>query len=160
MTKGELFATYALPIIAAAVTALAGFLGAQLKGLYQKYINDKTKESVVRTCVKAVEQLYHDLGGPKKLEKAKEGIEAMLNEKGIPITELEMNLLIEAVVSEFNYGFAKASEVSGLDTPSLVEKEPEAPEYKIVSDTIKLEDLNLKLEDLNLGYSEEEGPSM
>lgn len=140
MTKGELFATYALPIIAAAVTALAGFLGAQLKGLYQKYVNDKTKESVVRTCVKAVEQLYHDLGGPEKLEKAKEGIEDMLNEKGIPITELEMNLLIEAVVSEFNYGFAKAGEVPGLDTPSLVEKTTEPP----------------KAEE----YSEEEGASL
>ena len=160
MTNGEIFATYALPIIAAAITALAGFLGAQLKGLYQKYVNDKTKEAVVRTCVKAVEQLYHDLGGPEKLKKAKEAIEEMLNEKGIPITELEMNLLIEAVVSEFNYGFAKASEVSGLDTPSLVEKEPEAPEYKIVSDTIKLEDLNLKSEDLNLGYSEDKGASL
>lgn len=140
MTKGEIFATYALPVIAAAVTALAGFLGAQLKSLYQKYINDKTKEAVVRTCVKAVEQLYHDLGGPEKLEKAKEGIEEMLNEKGIPITELEMNLLIEAVVSEFNYGFAKASEVSGLDAPSLVEKTPAPP----------------KTEE----YSEEEGASL
>ena len=125
MTIGELFVTYALPIIAAAVTALAGFLGAQLKSLYQKYVNDKTKESVVRTCVKAVEQLYHDLGGPEKLEKAKEGIEDMLNEKGIPITELEMNLLIEAVVSEFNYGFAKAGEVPKSDTPAVKEKTPQ-----------------------------------
>lgn len=140
MTKGELFATYALPIIAAAVTALAGFLGAQLKSLYQKYINDKTKESVVRTCVKAVEQLYHDLGGPEKLEKAKEGIEDMLNEKGIPITELEMNLLIEAVVSEFNYGFAKAGKVPKLDTPAVEEKTPQ-------NDSITL-------------YSEEEGASL
>lgn len=140
MNKGELFANYALPIIAAAVTALAGFLGAQLKSLYQKHINDKTKESVVRTCVKAVEQLYHDLGGPEKLEKAKEGIADMLNEKGIPITELEMNLLIESVVSEFNYGFAKTSEVSGLGTPSLVEKTTEPP----------------KAEE----YSEEEGASL
>ena len=140
MTKGELFATYALPIIAAAVTALAGFLGAQLKGLYQKYINDKTKESVVRTCVKAVEQLYHDLGGPEKLEKAKEGIEDMLNEKGIPITELEMNLLIEAVVSEFNYGFAKAVEAPKSDTPAVEEKTPQ-------NDSITL-------------YSEEEGASL
>ena len=140
MTKGELFATYALPIIAAAVTALAGFLGAQLKGLYQKHINDKTKESVVRTCVKAVEQLYHDLGGPEKLEKAKEGIEDMLNEKGIPITELEMNLLIEAVVSEFNYGFAKAGEVPKSDTPAVEEKTPQ-------NDSITL-------------YSEEEGASL
>ena len=140
MNKGELFATYALPIIAAAVTALAGFLGAQLKSLYQKYVNDKTKESVVRTCVKAVEQLYHDLGGPEKLEKAKEGIEDMLNEKGIPITELEMNLLIEAVVSEFNYGFAKAGEVPKSDTPAVEEKTPQ-------NDSITL-------------YSEEEGASL
>ena len=143
MTKGEIFATYALPIIAAAVTALAGFLGAQLKGLYQKYINDKTKESVVRTCVKAVEQLYHDLGGPEKLEKAKEGIEDMLNEKGIPITELEMNLLIEAVVSEFNYGFAKAGDVPKLDTPSLVGDSSAAPQN-----------------DSPAAYSEEEGASL
>ena len=143
MTKGEIFATYALPIIAAAVTALAGFLGSQLKGLYQKYINDKTKESVVRTCVKAVEQLYHDLGGPEKLEKAKEGIEDMLNEKGIPITELEMNLLIEAVVSEFNYGFAKAGDVPKLDTPSLVGDSSAAPQN-----------------DSPAAYSEEEGASL
>ena len=140
MTKGELFATYALPIIAAAVTALAGFLGAQLKSLYQKYINDKTKESVARTCVKAVEQLYHDLGGPEKLEKAKEGIADMLNEKGIPITELEMNLLIEAVVSEFNYGFAKAGEVPKSDTPAVEKETPQ-------NDSITL-------------YSEEEGASL
>lgn len=140
MTKGEIFATYALPVIAAAVTALAGFLGAQLKGLYQKYINDKTKESVVRTCVKAVEQLYHNLSGPEKLEKAKDGVVEMLNEKGIPISDLEMNLLIEAVVSEFNYGFAKAGDVPKLDTRSLVEKTSEPP----------------KAEE----YSEEEGASL
>lgn len=124
MTKGEIFANYVLPVLAAAVTALAGFLGAQLKSLYQKYINDKTKESVVRTCVKAVEQLYHDLNGAEKLERAKQGIAEMLNEKGIPISALEMNMLIESVVSEFNYGFAKASEVSDSDTPALKMEEP------------------------------------
>ena len=143
MTKGEIFANYALPVIAAAVTALAGFLGAQLKSLYQKYINDKTKEAVVRTCVKAVEQLYHDLSGPEKLEKAKDGVVEMLNEKGIPISDLEMNLLIEAVVSEFNYGFAKASEVSGLGTPSLVGDSSAAPQN-----------------DNPAAYSEEEGASL
>ena len=143
MTKGEIFATYALPVIAAAVTALAGFLGAQLKGLYQKYINDKTKESVVRTCVKAVEQLYHDLSGPEKLEKAKDGVVEMLNEKGIPISDLEMNLLIEAVVSEFNYGFAKAGDVPKLDTPEAAGDSSAAPQN-----------------DSPAAYSEEEGASL
>lgn len=107
----EIFTTYLLPVIAAALTAVAGYFGAQIKKLYEKYVNDKVKQDVVRTCVKAAEQLYHDLGGPEKLRKAQEGIREMLDEKGIPISDLELNMLIESVVSEFNYGFAKASEV-------------------------------------------------
>ena len=111
--KYEIISNYLLPVIAAAVTGLAGFIGMQLKKIYQKHVDDKTKEAVVRTCVKAVEQLYHDLGGPEKLEKAKDGIQEMLKEKGIAISELEMDLLIESVVSEFNYGFNTA--VRSLD---------------------------------------------
>lgn len=127
MTHETFFATYALPAIIALLTAAAGFIGTQIKKLYEKYINDKTKEAVVRTCVKAAEQLYHDLSGPEKLEKAKEGVVEMLNEKGIPISDLEMNLLIESVVSEFNYGFAKAADVPKSDTPPLPADEPEPP---------------------------------
>ena len=104
MSKAEIFSAYVLPVIVAIATALAGFIGTQLKGIYNKYVNDKTKEAVVRTCVKAAEQLYHDLSGPEKLKKAQEGAVEMLNEKGIPISELEMNLLIESAVAEFNYG--------------------------------------------------------
>lgn len=125
MSREEMFSAYLLPAIVAVVTALAGMLGAQIKALYQRWVNDKTKEAVVRTCVKAAEQLYHDLSGAEKLQKAQEGVVQMLNEKGIPISELEMNLLIEAVVSEFNYGFAKASEaeapVTGAETAETEE---------------------------------------
>ena len=118
MSHEEIFGAYVLPAIVSLLAAAAAFVGAQLKRLYEKYINDKTKQSVVRTCVKAAEQLYHDLSGPEKLLKAQEGVVQMLNEKGIPISELEMNLLIEAVVSEFNYGFAKAADVPESDTPA------------------------------------------
>ena len=104
MTKEEVFSAYLLPALVAIVTALAGFVGAQIRGLYQRYVNDRIKQSVVQTCVKAVEQLYHDLGGPEKLEKAQEGIRQMLEEKGIPMSQLEMEMLIESVVAEFNYG--------------------------------------------------------
>lgn len=106
MSREELFSAYLLPAIVAVATALAGMVGAQIRALYQRWVNDKTKEAVVRTCVKAAEQLYHDLSGAEKLARAQEGVVEMLNEKGIPISELEMNLLIESVVSEFNYGFA------------------------------------------------------
>ena len=113
MTKAEMFSTYVLPVLAAMLTALAGFLGTQIKALYQRWVDDKTKEAVVRTCVKAVEQLYHDLGGPEKLEKAREGIRQMLEEKGVFISQLEMDLLIESVVAEFNYGLGAEG---GADT--------------------------------------------
>ena len=111
MSKEEIFGAYVLPAIVSLLAAAAAFVGNQLKRLYEKYINDKTKQSVVRTCVKAVEQLYHDLGGPEKLEKAKASAVEMLNEKGIPITDLELSMLIESAVSEFNYGFAQTVEV-------------------------------------------------
>ena len=104
MTHAELLGSYVLPVLAAVLTALAGFVGTQLKNLYRRWVDDKTKEAVVRTCVKAVEQLYRDVGGPEKLERAREGIRQMLEEKGIPISQLEMDLLIESVVSEFNRG--------------------------------------------------------
>lgn len=123
--KYELLMSYLLPVIGAALTALAGFLGAQLKKIYQKYVDDRTKEAVVRTCVKAVEQLYHDLKGAEKLERAKEGVRQMLEEKGIPISELEMDMLIESVVSEFNYGFNKTVENTtpqSLDSASPPDK--------------------------------------
>lgn len=111
MSKEEIFGAYVLPAIVSLLAAAAAFVGAQIKRLYEKYINDKTKQSVVRTCVKAVEQLYHDLGGPEKLEKAKASAVEMLNEKGIPITDLELSMLIESAVSEFNYGFSQTVEV-------------------------------------------------
>lgn len=122
MSREELFSAYLLPAIVAVATALAGMVGAQIRALYQRWINDKTKEAVVRTCVKAAEQLYHDLSGAEKLQKAQEGVVEMLNEKGIPISELEMNLLIESVVSEFNYGFAKAGEVEASKSETETEE--------------------------------------
>ena len=104
MSKEEIFSVYVLPAVVAVITALAGFVGAQIKTLYQRYVNDRIKRDAAQTCVKAAEQLYHDLGGPEKLKKAQEGVRQMLEEKGIPISELEMNLLIESAVAEFNYG--------------------------------------------------------
>lgn len=136
MGNAEIFNTYLVPVIIAALTAVAGFIGTQLKKLYQKYVNDKTKEAVVRTCVKAAEQLYHDLSGAEKLKKAQEGIVEMLNEKGIPISELELNLLIESVVSEFNYGFGVKDKTVGkeLESSHTVVEEPENENELIYSE--------------------------
>ena len=96
----QFISEYGATILYAIVTGVAGYIGLQIKSIYQKYINDKTKEKVVRTVVKAVKQLYSDLNGEEKLAKAISNITEMLAEKGIAITELEIRMLIEAAVEE------------------------------------------------------------
>ncbi len=93
---------YATTILYAVVTAIAGYIGVVLKNLYQKYVNDKTKKDVAKTVVSAVEQLYKDLHGQEKYDKAVEAMSEMLSEKGIAISEIEIKMLIEAAVNEFN----------------------------------------------------------
>lgn len=78
------------------LTALARYLGVVVKQLCTKYINDKTKQSVAKTVVRAVEQIYTDLHGEEKLNKALIAASEMFAEEGITITELEMRMLIEA----------------------------------------------------------------
>ena len=97
----ELLQPYLMEIIVTILTAIATYIGTKIKKIYEEKVNDDTKRKVVSTVVKAVEQLYKDLNGEEKLEKAQENIVEMLNEKGIMITELEMNMLIEEVCNSF-----------------------------------------------------------
>ncbi len=104
----EFINEYGTTIIYAILTALAGYLGIWIKSLYTKYINDKTKKDVVITCVKAVEQLYKDMHGEEKYNEVVNSASEMLAIKGITISELEIKMLIEAALAEFNDAFAKA----------------------------------------------------
>jgi LL-H family phage holin len=101
----DFLSQYGMIFIYTLLTAVFGFLGAKLKKILENREDENTKEKVVRTCVKAVEQLYKDLDGPEKLQKAKENITAMLSSKGIDISDIEMDMLIEACVAEFNFNF-------------------------------------------------------
>ncbi len=98
---------YGTTILYAILTAIGGYLGIWAKKLYTKYVNDKTKQAVAKTVVQAVEQLYKDLRGEEKLEKALEAASDMLTERGITVTDLELRILIEAAVGEFNKAFEK-----------------------------------------------------
>ena len=100
---------YGVEIIMAILTAIAGYIGVVVKNLYTKFVNDKTKESVVKTVVQGVEQIYKDLHGDEKLAKAIEAATEMLNEKNIAITEFELRMMIEAAVAEFNKAFEKTA---------------------------------------------------
>lgn len=100
---------YGMDILYTIVMAVVGYVGIVLKNLYQKYVNDATKKAVVKTCVQAVEQIYTDLHGQDKFNKVVESASEMLNEKGITITDIELKMLIEAAVGEFNKVFEDKS---------------------------------------------------
>ena len=98
---------YGTSILYTVLTAIFGYVGIVAKNLYTKYINDKTKQSVVKTVVQGVEQMYKDLRGDEKLDKALEAASEMLEEKGIAISGFELRMLIEAALAEFNGAFNK-----------------------------------------------------
>lgn len=106
----EFIAEYGTTILYALLTALAGYVGIAIKNLYKKIVNDKTKRNVVKTCVKAVEQLYKELHGEEKYEKCVEACTEMLAERGLSITEIELKMLIESAVGEINKAIAEVEE--------------------------------------------------
>lgn len=103
----EFINTYGLQLMYMLVTAVFGYLGIVAKRMVEKYLNDKTKRDVAKTAVQFVEQVYKDLHGPEKLAEAMKAASAMLAEKGITVTELELKVLLEAALAEFNKAFDK-----------------------------------------------------
>lgn len=101
----EFISTYGVTILYAILTTVASYIGVELKKIYTKYVNDKIKQDAAKTVVKAVEQLYTDLHGEEKYQKALESFSSMLADKNIYISELEMRMLIEAAVIELKYSF-------------------------------------------------------
>ena len=103
----EFLNQYGMQILYTAVMAIAGYLGIVVKNLATKYINDKTKKDVAKSAVQFVEQVYKDLHGEEKLNEALQAASEMLLEKNITVTSLELRVLIEAAVAEFNNAFGK-----------------------------------------------------
>lgn len=101
----DFFAEYFKEILGIIITALVTWLGHEFKKLYTKYINTKIKKDVVNTVVTAVEQIYKDIHGAEKLDKALAAASEMLAAEGVPVTELELKMLIEAAVGSFNGAF-------------------------------------------------------
>lgn len=128
----EIMNNYLQQIVLLLILALAGWLGVQVKNLYKKYITTKIKQSVCRTAVRFVEQIFRDIHGPEKLAEAMAKASELLAEKGITISESELVAMIEAAVNEFNNAFAKGAAGSGKHetgapaiAPAAEDPEPE-----------------------------------
>ena len=103
----NIISVYLNQILLAVFLAVSAWLAVQAKNLYRRYINTETKEKVVRSVVRFVEQVYIDLHGPEKLSQAMEKASEILEGYGITISESELIAMIEAAVNEFNNAFKK-----------------------------------------------------
>lgn len=118
-----------LPILATFFTGVCTYLAAKIKTVYEQKSQNATTKQVIDDTVRFVEQVYSDLKGPEKLEKAVEQASTVLNSKGITITEAEINMLIESAVYGLNEGWfssdttdtAEISDTTETDTETKTE---------------------------------------
>lgn len=99
-----------VPIVITLLTALVGYLSTKLEKWFEKKEQGKIKKSDAENVVKFVEQAYKGLSGTDKYQKALESLSEMLEQKGIPVTDLELRVLIESCVAEFNKPWEKTTE--------------------------------------------------
>ena len=99
-----------LPILATFLTGLFTYIGTRLKNAYEQKVNTETAKVVVENAVRFVEQVYKDLHGKEKLEKAVEQVSQILASKGINLSEAEINILIESAVYGLNEGWFELKE--------------------------------------------------
>lgn len=118
----EFISNYGSEILLTVITGFFAFLGTALKKIVEDFVKDKEKKEIIKNVVKSVEQMYKNLHGTDKLEKAMENASAMLCAKGINVTELELMTLIESAVCEFNDAFNKASWQKGIEEATSCEE--------------------------------------
>jgi hypothetical protein len=95
------FLTQLVPILLSLVLTIVGAIASFVGFKANQFLADKTKRDIVESAVMFVEQVGKSLGSEEKFEKAKEMVIAALNEKGIKISDVEVQMLIEAAVYNF-----------------------------------------------------------
>lgn len=118
MEYNELINSLMPYIISAAATVLAA-VGAWLGTKVKAWLDTKEKKDIVEATVKYVEQIGKALGSDEKLELAKQKALDWAKSKGISVSDIELEILIEATVN----GFSKEYNSSDL----LVEEVADEP---------------------------------
>ena len=93
-----------LPAVASVIAVILGVLATKIKTTYNDKIQDETVRTIVKSVVEWAQQVYQDCEGPEKLQKALEKASIILNEKGITISDEELNMLIESAVYGLKQG--------------------------------------------------------
>lgn len=110
---GELFLNILQNVLILLVTLAAGYLVAWLRkrlgleGMKRIKAELATKQELAALAVRFVEQVYRDLRGEEKYQKAAEWLAARAEELGLRITPEEIKGLIEAALRAFKDEFGE-----------------------------------------------------
>lgn len=88
-----------IQILGTIITAVLGYVGLQVKNIYQEFIQDKTKKEIVEKTVKYVEQTRRNFSCEEKKNKALEKSLEWMKEKKINVSDTELEILIESAVN-------------------------------------------------------------
>lgn len=113
------------PILLALLVGIIGYL-AKIAGIQVQRVADKyaikakldANKTIVDLAVKYVQQVFNEADNKTKYNEAKNKALEILSEKGIKITDAELNMLIEASVANFKQGM---KEIVTLENPSIGE---------------------------------------
>lgn len=105
-----------LPILATFLTGVFTYLGNKIKNAYETKLKNETAKTIVDDTVRYVQQVYKDLEGAEKLQKAIEKAQEVLAEKGITLTDVEINMLIESSVYTLKNILTQPKEIVEVET--------------------------------------------
>lgn len=92
---------YASTILYTVLMAIITWVGMQIKIIIKAYVNNQIIKDVIKMVCQAIEQLHNDLSGEKKLNLAIDNSKAILEAKGIKLSDLELRIFIESTVKCF-----------------------------------------------------------
>lgn len=91
----------------------------QKKGIMQEL---EHKKELVNLSVNYAEQVFYQLNGPEKFDKALEKAAQEFRKAGLPIDSDEIRLMIEAAVSEINKTVNQELKLQEINTLDMEEK--------------------------------------
>lgn len=99
-TLSTILNTYLVPALMTFVTGFIAWVGAKIKSKYDEKVKNEQVRDIVEKVVKYVEQKYKDVDSSEKYTCALEKAQEWLNQKGIEVSEVELDTLIESSVYE------------------------------------------------------------
>lgn len=109
------------PILYTLIIALVSYLARIAKVYLDKWLNTQQEKEIAKSVVLMVEQVYKDVHGDEKLNLALENLSSILAAKGITMSDLEMKVLIQAAVGEFNKVFEKTDSTVSIPAENKIE---------------------------------------